>query len=74
MYNNIDFGYFYHQHGEPATPSTKSRRKFRLRKHKSSKSTGGEIAINTSPGKGTPDQVDAVMPSLVGVNKLVALF
>ncbi|XP_037776656.1 oxysterol-binding protein-related protein 6-like [Penaeus monodon] len=51
-------------HGEPATPSTKSRRKFRLRKHKSSKSTGGEIAINTSPGKGTPDQVDAVMPSL----------
>lgn len=51
-------------HGEPATPSTKSRRKFRLRKHKSSKSTGGEIAINTSPGKGAPDQVDAVMPSL----------
>ncbi|XP_047472936.1 oxysterol-binding protein-related protein 3-like [Penaeus chinensis] len=53
-------------HGEPATPSTKSRRKFRLRKHKSSKSTGGEITLNTSPGKGAPDQVDAVMPSLVG--------
>ncbi|XP_066988597.1 oxysterol-binding protein-related protein 6-like isoform X6 [Macrobrachium rosenbergii] len=63
LLNNIE-----HQddlsHGEPTTPSTKSRRKFRLRKHKSNKSTGGEIIINTSPGKGATDQVDAVMPSL----------
>ncbi|XP_068238712.1 oxysterol-binding protein-related protein 3-like isoform X2 [Palaemon carinicauda] len=63
LLNNIE-----HQddlsHGEPTTPSTKSRRKFRLRKHKSNKSTGGEITINISPGKGATDQVDAVMPSL----------
>ncbi|XP_071546039.1 oxysterol-binding protein-related protein 3-like isoform X2 [Panulirus ornatus] len=51
-------------HGEPTTPSTKSRRKFRLRKHKSNKSVSGEIAITTSPGKGAPDQVDAMVPSL----------
>ncbi|KAK7078739.1 hypothetical protein SK128_020462, partial [Halocaridina rubra] len=51
-------------HGEPTTPSTKSRRKFRLRKHKSNKSTGGDMPLSPSPGKGGPDQVDAVMPSL----------
>ncbi|XP_050730944.1 oxysterol-binding protein-related protein 3-like isoform X4 [Eriocheir sinensis] len=51
-------------HGEPATPSTKSRRKFRLRKHKSSKSTSGELPLSASPGKGGPDQVDAAVPSL----------
>ncbi|XP_069174004.1 oxysterol-binding protein-related protein 3 isoform X3 [Procambarus clarkii] len=51
-------------HGEPTTPSTKSRRKFRLRKHKSNKSTSGEITISTSSGKVAPDQVDATVPSL----------
>ncbi|KAK8402847.1 hypothetical protein O3P69_000858 [Scylla paramamosain] len=55
-------------HGEPATPSTKSRKKFRLRKHKSSKSTSGELPLSGSPGKGGPDQVDATVPSLADGN------
>ncbi|KAK3866954.1 hypothetical protein Pcinc_027540 [Petrolisthes cinctipes] len=52
-------------HGEPTTPSTKSRRKFRLRKHKANKSTSGELPIPASPGRAvTVDQVDAGLPSL----------
>ncbi|KAG0715942.1 Oxysterol-binding protein-related protein 6 [Chionoecetes opilio] len=55
-------------HGEPQTPSTKSRRKFRLRKHKSNKSTSGELPLSAGPGKGGSDQVDSAAPSLADGN------
>ncbi|XP_076060040.1 oxysterol-binding protein-related protein 3-like isoform X3 [Oratosquilla oratoria] len=56
-------------HGEPATPSNKSRRKFRLRRSKtSSKSTSPGESTAQERGPVKQDQVDSLVPNMADGN------